>query len=42
MQMDVMLYVVGSVEENEIMLYNTILALRDSLTLLFRYAHRYI
>jgi len=33
---DVMLYVVGGVEENEIMLYNVILALRDSLHLLFK------
>ena len=32
-----MMYVVGSVEENEIMLYNVILALRDSLHLLFKY-----
>lgn len=34
-----MIYVVGSVEENEIMLYNVVLALRDSLHLLFKYAH---
>jgi hypothetical protein len=34
---DVMMYVVGGVEENEIMLYNVILALRDSLHLLFKY-----
>ncbi|TAQ87682.1 hypothetical protein B7494_g3978 [Chlorociboria aeruginascens] len=34
---DVMMYVVGSVDENEIMLYNVILAVRDSLHLLFRY-----
>jgi len=33
---DVMMYVVGSIEENEIMLYNVILALRDSLHLLFK------
>ena len=32
-----MIYVVGSVDENEILLYNTILALRDSLHLLFKY-----
>ena len=31
-----MIYVVGSVDENEILLYNTILALRDSLHLLFK------
>lgn len=39
MESDVMIYVVGSVEENEIMLYNVVLALRDSLHLLFKYAH---
>lgn len=33
---DVMLYLVGSVEENEVLLYNAILALRDSLHLLFK------
>jgi hypothetical protein len=37
MESDVMMYVVGGVEENEIMLYNVILALRDSLHLLFKY-----
>lgn len=31
-----MLYVVGGMEENEIMLYNVILALRDSLHLIFK------
>lgn len=31
-----MLYVVGTLEENEILLYNTVLALRDSLHLLFK------
>ena len=30
------LYVVGSTEENEILLYNVLLALRDSLHLLFK------
>ncbi|KAG0650987.1 putative coatomer subunit zeta [Hyphodiscus hymeniophilus] len=35
---DVMMYVVGGVDENEIMLYNVILALRDSLHLLFKQA----
>lgn len=35
---DVMMYVVGSLDENEIMLYNVILAIRDSLHLLFKYA----
>ena len=36
---DVMIYVVGSVEENEVMLYNTVLAIRDSLHLLFKSVH---
>jgi hypothetical protein len=36
LESDVMIYVVGSVDENEILLYNTILALRDSLHLLFK------
>ncbi|KAI5466107.1 Longin-like domain-containing protein [Mariannaea sp. PMI_226] len=36
MESDVMMYVVGSVDENEILLYNTVLALRDSLHLLFK------
>ncbi len=34
---DIMMYVVGGVDENEIMLYNVILAMRDSLHLLFKY-----
>jgi hypothetical protein len=34
---DVMMYVVGGMEENEIMLYNVILAVRDALHLLFKY-----
>ncbi|KAL1888083.1 Golgi-to-ER vesicle coat component [Ceratocystis pirilliformis] len=33
---DVIIYVVGSLDENEILLYNVILALRDSLHLLFK------
>ncbi|KFX93370.1 hypothetical protein V495_08602 [Pseudogymnoascus sp. VKM F-4514 (FW-929)] len=33
---DIMMYVVGGMEENEIMLYNVVLALRDSLHLLFK------
>lgn len=37
-----MIYVVGSVDENEILLYNTILALRDSLHLLFKYVASYL
>jgi len=36
MESDVMMYVVGGMEENEIMLYNVILALRDSMHLLFK------
>jgi hypothetical protein len=36
-----MMYVVGSVDENEIMLYNVILAVRDSLHLLFKYVPPY-
>ncbi|EQK97648.1 hypothetical protein G6O67_001710 [Ophiocordyceps sinensis] len=36
LESDVMLYVVGTLEENEILLYNTVLALRDSLHLLFK------
>lgn len=36
------MYVVGSVDENEIMLYNVILAVRDSLHLLFKYVPPYI
>ncbi len=38
MESDVMLYVVGGAEENEILLYNVILALRDTLSILFKYA----
>jgi len=37
MESDVMLYVVGGSEENEILLYNVILALRDSLSILLKY-----
>jgi hypothetical protein len=36
MESDVMLYVVGGADENEIMLYNVVLALRDSLTILLK------
>jgi hypothetical protein len=36
MESDVMLYVVGSADENEILLYNVILALRDSLNILLK------
>lgn len=37
MESDVMLYVVGAADENEILLYNVILALRDTLSVLFKY-----
>ncbi|KAK5138057.1 hypothetical protein LTR08_005855 [Meristemomyces frigidus] len=36
MESDVMLYVVGGADENEIMLYNVILALRDALNILLK------
>ncbi|MCJ1255639.1 Golgi-to-ER vesicle coat component [Lignoscripta atroalba] len=36
MEGDVMLYVVGGVEENEILLFSVILALRDSLSILLK------
>ncbi|GAP87341.1 putative clathrin adaptor complex small chain [Rosellinia necatrix] len=36
MESDVMMYIVGGAEENEVLLYNVILALRDSLHLLFK------
>ncbi|KAK7951312.1 snare-like protein, partial [Apiospora aurea] len=36
MESDVMMYVVGDVSENEVLLYNVILALRDSLHLIFK------
>ena len=36
MEADTMLYVVGGADENEIMLYNVILALRDSLNILLK------
>lgn len=34
---DVMLYVVGAADENEILLYNVLLSLRDALGILFKY-----
>lgn len=37
MESDVAIYVVGSTEENEVLLYNVLLALRDSLHLLFKF-----
>lgn len=39
MESDVMLYVVAGAEENEILLYSVILALRDSLNILLKYAN---
>lgn len=36
MESDVMLYVVGGQDENEILLYNALLALRDSLNILLK------
>jgi len=36
MESDVMLFVVGNADENEILLYNVVLALRDSLNLLLK------
>ena len=36
MESDVMLYVVGSAEENEVLLYNVVLALRDTLSILLK------
>jgi len=36
MESDVMMYVVGGSDENEILLYNVILALRDSLSILLK------
>jgi hypothetical protein len=35
-----MIYVVGGADENEVLLYNVLLAVRDSLHLLFKYAQR--
>lgn len=34
---DVMVYVVGSAEENEVLLYNVVLSVRDTLGILFKY-----
>lgn len=39
LESDVMIYLVGAADENEILLYNTLLAFRDSLHLLFKYEH---
>lgn len=36
MESDVMLYVVGGPDENEIMLFNVVLALRDALSILLK------
>lgn len=40
MESDVMMYVVGGADENEILLYSVILALRDSLNILLKYVYR--
>lgn len=37
MEGDVMMYVVGGGEENEILLFQVVLALRDSLAILLKY-----
>ena len=37
MEGDVMLYVVGGADENEVLLFSVILALRDSLSILLKY-----
>jgi hypothetical protein len=37
MESDVMIYVVGSADENEVLLYNVVLSLRDALGILFKY-----
>lgn len=37
MESDVMIYVVGGPEENEILLYNVVLALRDTFSILLKY-----
>lgn len=37
MEGDVMMYVVGGAEENEILLFGVVLALRDSLSILLKY-----
>lgn len=39
MESDVMLYVVGSADENEVLLYNVVLSLRDALGILFKYVN---
>lgn len=38
MESDVMFYVVGEASENEVLLYNVVLCLRDSLSILMKYA----
>jgi coatomer subunit zeta len=39
MESDLMLYVVGPADENEILLYSVVLALRDSLNILLKYVY---
>lgn len=38
MEGDVMMYVVGGSEENEILLFGVVLCLRDALSILLKYA----
>jgi hypothetical protein len=42
MESDVMLYVVGSADENEVLLYNVVLSLRDTLGILFKYVKSFV
>lgn len=42
MESDVMLYVVGGADENEILLYSVVLALRDSLNILLKYVVHFL
>lgn len=42
MEGDVMLYVVGGGEENEILLFGVVLALRDSLSILLKFATAFL
>ncbi len=39
MEGDVMMYVVGGGEENEVLLFGAVLALRDSLAILLKYVY---
>ena len=42
MEGDVMLYVVGGGEENEILLFGVVLALRDSLSILLKFVPAFL